>query len=79
MLMCVFSFTEYAQKVETVLLPKYQGAWHWAKIEIDRLSPAFLKGQLRHKYPIERTESERRRFDPKHILDNRITSVIFNA
>jgi len=71
------SFGKYARRVETTLLPKYNGAWHWGKLEIDRIDSGFLKKRLNEKLPIHLVTEHRSKFDPKKILDNRITNAVF--
>eukprot|EP00210_Caulerpa_lentillifera_P000514 g497.t1 len=70
-------FGDYARNVEVDLLPKYNGMWHWGKLEIDRLEHKDLKKQILDKFPLEYVNEQRKRLDPKNILGNRITDIIF--
>lgn len=61
-----------------MLLPKYNGTWHWGKLEVDRIDRDFLNKRLTEKFPMSFVKQRLKEFDPNQILENRITSVIFS-
>ena len=61
------------------LLPKYNGTWHWAKLEVDRIDRAFMQKRLEERFSMKLIEEHRRKLDPKNIFTNRITSAIFGV
>ena len=66
------SFFKYCKLVEENLMPKYDAAEHWAKIEVPHLDKQAAAKRIASRYPIEAFNAARGELDPKNILANDI-------
>ena len=74
-------FQEYTRMVERELMPSYKAYWHWAKVEVPEEEEDVdrLRRYLQQRYPVNRFNDLRRRWDPKGVLSNDIVDACFGA
>lgn len=79
-LICVFwlhlSFFDYCKLMEEKVMPRYDAAEHWAKIEVGHLDTQAAADRIARRYPVDKFNAARRELDPKNILANDIINSI---
>jgi L-galactono-1,4-lactone dehydrogenase len=72
------AFTQYAERVERELMPKYGAKWHWAKLEIgdDEERLARVRRQLAERYDVKKFNFVRHALDPENNLGNRWLNAV---
>jgi L-galactono-1,4-lactone dehydrogenase len=66
--------------VESRLVPQYNAAVHWAKVEpLQHDAPALcaLQARLAARFPVDRFNAARVRLDPHNVLGNEIVEAMF--
>ena len=74
----VEAFKSYSEVVQERVMPKYNAAWHWAKLEVPRSAQGQvdegkmdrIRKKLGAKYPLDLFNAYRSMLDPKNILAN---------
>jgi L-galactono-1,4-lactone dehydrogenase len=73
---CLRRFFEYCRLMEHRVMPKYDAAEHWAKIEVPHLDKQAAAERLAGRYPVDKFSAARMELDPKNILSNHILDTL---
>jgi hypothetical protein len=59
-------------------MPKYNAAWHWAKLEVPDSEAELqdIRARLAARYPVARLNELRAVYDPKNILANSAVDAV---